>query len=190
MALPQEKYYTYEDILNWPEDELVELIDGRVYMWSTPTRRHETISRRLYLKLGNYLEGKTCEVYDAPFGVRLFEKKGDKPYNVDTYVVPDIFVVCDPDKLDDNGCIGAPDLVIEILSPSTRQHDRLVKLNLYQRAGVKEYWIVDPDEKTVIVMTLEDGEHYAPTAYSSNAVVPVSVLEDCKIDLKPVFEGI
>lgn len=191
MALPQEKRYTYEDILNWPEDERVELINGEVYMMApAPSPDHQSISVELTTQLRTYLRGKKCRVYHAPYDVRLFEEDGDQPYHVDTVVQPDLVVICDPSKLDGHGCKGAPDLVIEILSPSTRQHDRLVKLNLYQRAGVKEYWIVDPDEKTVIVMTLEDGEHYAPTAYSSNAVVPVSVLEDCKIDLKPVFEGI
>lgn len=190
MALPQEKYYTYADLLDWPEDELVELINGVIYRMNTPSRKHQRISGELFAQLHDYLRDKKCEVYHAPFGVRLFEKKGDRPYDVDTVVVPDLIVVCDPSKLDDNGCKGAPDLVIEILSPSTRQHDRLTKLNLYQRAGVREYWIVDPDEKTVIVMTLEDGEHYAPTAYSSQATVPAGVMEDCKIDLGPVFEGI
>lgn len=191
MALPQEKYYTYEDILNWPGDERVELIDGEPYMIrSSPSSEHQTISLELILQIGNYLRGKKCRLYHAPFDVRLFEKDGDQPRHVDTVVQPDLLVVCDPSKLDNNGCKGAPDLIIEILSPSTRQHDRLTKLNLYQRAGVREYWIVDPEEKTVIVMTLEDGEHYAPTAYSSNAVVPVGVLEDCRIDLKPVFAGV
>lgn len=190
MALPQEKYYTYEDILNWPGDERVELIDGIVYRINSPGRKHQWIGGELFAQLHDYLKNKTCEVYYAPYEVRLFAKKGDSPRNVDTMVEPDLIVVCDPDKLDDNCCFGAPDLIIEILSPSTRQHDRLTKLNLYQRAGVREYWIVDPEEKTVIVMTLEDGEHYAPTAYSASAVVPVGVLEDCRIDLKPVFEGV
>lgn len=191
MALPQEKYYTYEDILNWPGDERVELIDGEVYMMApAPSPDHQSISWELILQIGNYLKGKKCRAYHAPFDVRLFEEDGDQPRHVDTVVQPDLLVVCDPSKLDGHGCKGAPDLIIEILSPSTRQHDRLTKLNLYQRAGVREYWIVDPEEKTVIVMTLEDGEHYAPTAYSSQATIPVGVLEDCKIDLKPVFEGI
>lgn len=190
MALPKEKHYTYADLLDWPEDERVELIDGEVYMWNTPLRIHETISRRLYLKIGNYLEGKTCEVFDAPFGVRLFAKKGDSPYNVDTVVVPDIFIVCDPDKLDDNGCFGAPDLVIEILSPSSMRNDRLLKFNLYQRAGVKEYWIVDPEAKVVQVMTLEDGQYYVPLVYTARDTIPVGVLEDCVINLGPVFEGL
>lgn len=191
MALPQEKYYTYEDILNWPGDEQVELINGDVYMMApAPSPDHQSISWALIVQLGNYLKGKKCRAFHAPFDVRLFEEDGDQPYHVDTVVQPDLLVVCDPSKLDGHGCKGAPDLVIEILSPSTRQHDRLTKLNLYQRAGVQEYWIVDPEEKTVIVMTLEDGEHYAPTAYSSQATVSVGVLEDCKIDLGPVFEGI
>lgn len=191
MALPQEKYYTYEDILNWPGDERVELIDGEPYLIrSSPSSEHQTISLELILQIGSYLRGKKCRLYHAPYDVRLFEKDGDQPYQVDTVVQPDLLVVCDPSKVDSNGCKGAPDLVIEILSPSTRQHDRLTKLNLYRRAGVKEYWIVDPEEKTVIVMTLEDGEHYAPTAYSANARVPVGVLEDCVIDLGPVFAGL
>lgn len=191
MALPQAKYYTYEDILNWPGDERVELIDGEPYLIrSSPSSEHQTISLELILQIGSYLRGKKCRLYHAPYDVRLFEKDGDQPYQVDTVVQPDLLVVCDPSKVDSNGCKGAPDLVIEILSPSTRQHDRLTKLNLYRRAGVKEYWIVDPEEKTVIVMTLEDGEHYAPTAYSANARVPVGVLEDCVIDLGPVFAGL
>lgn len=190
MALPQEKHYTYADLLDWPEDERVELIDGVIYRMNTPSRRHQKISGELFAQLHNYLKGKTCEVYSAPFGVRLFEKKGDSPYDVDTVVVPDIMVVCDLEKLDDDGCFGAPDLIIEILSPSTRQRDRLIKFNLYQRAGVQEYWIVDPGEKTVIVMTLDDGQYHAPAAYSSHSAVPVGVLEDCQIDLGPVFEGI
>lgn len=191
MALPQEKYYTYADILNWPEDERVELIDGEVYMMAPgPSFEHQSISMAIALQLGKHLEGKRCRVLCAPFDVCLFERNDDEPYEADTVVQPDIFVVCDPSKWDKRCCKGAPDLIIEILSPSSRQRDRLTKLNLYQRAGVKEYWIVDPDEKTVIVMTLEDGEHYAPTAYSSQATVPVGVLEDCKIDLGPVFEGI
>lgn len=191
MALPQEKYYTYADLLDWPENERVELINGEVYMMApAPSPGHQSISLELSLQIGTYLKGKNCRLYYAPFDVRLFEKDGDQPHHVDTVVQPDLLVVCDPSKLDGHGCKGAPDLIIEILSPSTRRHDRLTKLNLYRQAGVKEYWIVDPDEKTVIVMTLEDGQHYAPTAYSANATIPVGVLEDCKIDLKPVFEGV
>lgn len=190
MALSQEKRYTYADILDWPKDERVELIDGEIYMMSPPMRRHQKAAGKIFQQFANYLDGKKCEVYPAPFGVRLFEKKDDPPYNVSTFVEPDITVVCDPDKLDDYGCKGAPDLVVEILSPSTVRHDRLLKFNLYQKAGVKEYWIVDPDAKGVMVMTLEEGQYHAPMLYTAKDTVPVGVLEDCRIDLSTVFADV
>lgn len=190
MALLQEKRYTYADILNWPEDKRVELIDGEPYLMApAPNPDHQSISVELVLQIGSYLRGKKCRIFHAPFDVRLFESTDDQPHHVDTVVQPDLLVVCDPNKLDKRGCKGAPDMVVEILSPSTRQRDRLVKLNLYQRAGVPEYWIIDPVEKTVIVLTLLDGT-YVPAAYSDHAVVPVGVLEDCQIDLSRVFEGV
>jgi Uma2 family endonuclease len=102
-------------------------------------------------------------------------------------VEPDLVVVCDPGKLDDYGCKGAPDLVIEILSPSTRRHDRVVKLDLYQRAGVREYWIVNPDEKTVQVMLLKDGYLLPVEDYSREDTASVNILEDCTIELSKVF---
>ena len=145
MALPQEKQWTYADVLAWDEGERVELIYSQPHMMAPPSRRHQEVSGALYLQIGNFLQDKKCQVYHAPFGVRLFEQDGDTPSQVDTLVEPDLTVVCDPDKLDDAGCKGAPDLIIEIISPSTQRHDRFVKYNLYQRAGVREYWIVDPE---------------------------------------------
>lgn len=191
MALPQEKYYTYEDILNWPGDERVELINGEPHLMApAPSPDHQGISVELTAQFRTYLRGKKCRVYHAPYDVRLFEEDGDQPRHVDTVVQPDLVVICDPSKLDGHGCKGAPDLVIEILSPSTMRKDRLLKFNLYQKAGVKEYWIVDPDAKVVQVMTLEEGQYHVPLVYTASDTVPVGVLEDCKIDLKPVFEGI
>ena len=192
MALPQEKSYTYEDILNWPEDERVELIDGEPYMMApAPSPDHQSISWELVLQIGNYLKGKKCRAYHAPFDVRLFEKPGDKPGDVDTVVQPDLMVVCDPDKIDGHGIHGAPDLVVEITSPSTRRYDRLLKLDRYMRAGVREYWIVDPAERLVWVYTLEeDGFYHTATVYSAGSVqptVPVGILEGCEIDLTTVF---
>ena len=187
MPMPLENRYTYADVLDWPEDERSELIDGKVFLMSPPMRIHQKVCGEIFLQIANYLRGKRCEAYSAPFGVRLFEKKDDKPHNVDTFVEPDITVVCDPDKLDDYGCKGAPDLVIEVLSPSTRQHDRVTKFNLYQKAGVQEYWIVDPDARGVMVMTLEEGQYHAPMLYTHRDIVPVGVLEDCSVDLSAVF---
>ena len=117
----------------------------------------------------------------------MFEREGDKPDDVDTVVEPDITVICDPKKIDDRGCRGAPDMVIEILSPSTRRLDRLVKLNLYQRAGVREYWIVSPEEKAVLVMLLEDGYFRISESYECGDMAKVNVLDNCMIDLSKVF---
>lgn len=191
MALPAEKErYTFADALAWDDGERAELIDGEIYLMApAPSRPHQKVSGEIFRQLANYLEGKKCEAYSAPFDVRLFEQDGDAPEDVDTVVEPDITVVCDPSRLDDRGCKGAPDMVVEILSPSTRRHDRLVKLNLYQRAGVREYWIVDPEAHTVTVHTLEDGKYRSPAVvYRSDASVPVGVLEGFQVDLKTVFE--
>ena len=153
MALPAEKArYTFADVLTWDENERAEIIDGEVFMMAPPPSRvHQEISFEICRQLGNYLEGKRCKAYPAPFAVRLFEKDGDNPEDVDTMVEPDISIVCDRNKLDKHGCKGAPDMVVEILSPSTQRHDRLVKLGLYQRAGVREYWIVNSIRSGVAV---------------------------------------
>ena len=188
MALPAEKaQYTFADVLTWEETERIEIINGEAVMMAPPSRAHQEISGALFAQLYNFLEGKKCRVYAAPFAVRLFERDGEAPEDVDTMVEPDISVVCDGDKLDKHGCKGAPDLVIEILSPSTRRHDRLTKYNLYQRAGVREYWIVDPTDKSVQVFTLEDGRYAAKDFGAVGDKVKVNILEDCVIDLSEVF---
>lgn len=187
MPLPKEERYTLADVLTWDEQERAELIDGTLVMMAPPSRIHQKISAELGRQLGNYLEGKKCEVYAAPFAVRLFEKAGDRPEDVDTLVEPDLSVICDPGKLDDMGCKGAPDLIIEILSPSTQRHDRLTKYNLYQRAGVREYWIVDPAARSIQSFVLEDGHYTAAGFGSPGDVLKVNVLEGCFIELSKVF---
>ena len=189
MALPAEKErYTFADVLTWPDDERAELIDGEVVLMApAPSRGHQEISGEVFRQLANYLEGKKCKVYHAPFDVRLFEKDGDTPEDVDTVVEPDITIVCDHSKLDDRGCKGAPDMVVEILSPSTQRHDRLVKLGLYQRAGVREYWIVDPDSSTVQVFLQRDGSLQLHEVYDRQSVAKVNVLDGCFIELGKVF---
>lgn len=187
MALPQECLYTYADLLEWEGDTRYELYSGQPRAMSSPSDVHQDISGELHLQIGNYLRGKKCKVYYAPFDVRLFEEKGDRPEDTDTVVQPDLMVVCDPDKVDRHGVRGAPDLIIEILSESTRKLDRLIKFNLYQRAGVREYWIVDPVSRTVAVYTLEEGAYHGAETYGPDALAPVGVLEDCQIDLSAVF---
>jgi Uma2 family endonuclease len=192
MALPaKKKPCTFADCLTWDESERIELIEGTTVMMAPPSREHQEISFEIGRQIGNYLEGKRCKVYLAPFGVRLFEQDGDSPEDVDTMVEPDISVVCDRDKLDEHGCKGAPDLVVEVLSPSTRRHDRLVKLDLYQRAGVREYWIVNPEDKTVQVMLRDDdtGLLRLHEDYGRTDTAKVNVLEDCTVELTRVFPG-
>jgi Uma2 family endonuclease len=130
-----------------------------------------------------FLEGKPCKAYAAPFSVRLFPVEDQSD---DTVVEPDITVVCDSSKLDDRGCNGAPDLVIEIVSPSSERYDRIIKFNKYREAGVREYWIVDPKGSIVSVYMLRDGQYMAVN-YDDTATVPVTVLPGCVIDLKTVF---
>jgi len=180
--------YSFSDYLSWDGGDRVELLDGELVKMAPPARIHQEISVELTRQLANFLEGKRCRVLHAPFAVRLFEQDGDTPEDVKTVVEPDISVVCDPDKLDGKGCKGAPDMVMEILSPSTQRHDRLVKLDLYQRAGVREYWIVDPDSRTVQVFLLEHGSVLPHEVYGQDAVAKVNVLDGCFIELVKVFK--
>ncbi len=189
MALPAENLrYTFEDYLTWDEGERFELIDGKPIALASPSNRHQEIIAALIARFYIFLEGKKCKVYPAPFDVRLFEKNNDRPRDVDTIVQPDITIVCDRDKLDGHGCKGAPDMVVEVLSPSSHRHDRLIKFNLYQKAGVKEYWIVEPGTESVCAF-LRDGNGYLMPheVYGRQDVAKVNVLDGCFIELCKVF---
>ena len=159
----------------------LELIDGEIYFMAAPNTAHQKISMNLSVVIGSHLRGKECEVYAAPFAVNLELGKGH-----DTTVQPDLAVVCDPNKLDEKGCNGAPDMVIEILSPSTTKRDRLLKYNKYEQSGVAEYWIVDPYERIVEVYLLKDGCYFSKR-YDEADTVPCSVLEGLEIDLSEIF---
>ena len=179
MALPaKQEAFTFADLLAWEGAEHYELIHGEPFLMAPPSPRHQ---------LANFLEGKRCKVYAAPFGVRLFEQDGETPEDVNTMVEPDITVVCDASRLDKHGYKGPPALIIEILSPSSRRHDRLVKLDLYQRAGVPEYWIVDPDNESVQVFLPDNGALRLREDYGREDIARVSALEGCFIELCKVF---
>ena len=188
MAMPAEELtYTFADLLDWPEGERYELIDGVPYMLASPSREHQEISMELSRQISSFLNGKPCRVYAAPFGVRLFAEAEDKPEDVEDYFEPDITVVCDPEKLDDRGCHGAPDWIIEILSPSSRRHDLFVKFKLYEKAGVREYWAVDPASRSVQVFLREDG-HFRNAAYQEGPGKLVSaVFPELEIDVAAFF---
>jgi Uma2 family endonuclease len=182
-AVKLDEHYTYADLQTWDDGKRYELIDGTAYEMASPNRLHQEIHRETFGQLYNFLKGKPCKMYPAPFEVRLFPQKDDGD---DTYVEPDIIVVCDHSKLDDRGCKGAPDLIIEILSPSTASMDAVYKLNKYQKAKVREYWIIDPDNKILLRYTLEN-EIYSLSQYEFDKPVPVTVLPGCAIDLSTAY---
>jgi Uma2 family endonuclease len=188
MSEPAKKMpFTYADYLADVSNDRYELLDGKIVMQAAPSSVHQEISMELSRQFANYLVGKKCRVYHAPFDVRLFEKEGDSPNNVYTVFQPDISVVCDRKKIDNRGCKGAPDLVIEILSPSTAGRDWISKLNQYRKAGVREYWIVDPQNQLVHVFLLKDGQFFLCKVYSKTETAEVNVLDGCSIDLNQVF---
>lgn len=173
MALPQKQVYTSEDYWNLPDGQRAELIDGKLYAMAPPSRTHQKILGALYSTIFNHIEHHkgTCEVYPAPFAVNLTA-------NDNVWVEPDISVICDKDKLSDRGCEGAPDWIIEIISPSTQSRDYLKKLMLYQNAGVREYWIVNPRIFNTTVYNFETGES---SSYSFTETIPVAIFDGLNI---------
>ena len=184
--------FTYADYLKWPDDVRAEIIHGIAYMMSPPLTSHQRVSMRLSQFISNFLERKTCEVFAAPFGVRLFPKED---MSDDTVVEPDIVVICDPSKIDERGCNGAPDLIIEILSPSSRRKDRSIKRELYQKANVREYWMISPEDREIEVHLFENNsikfygknEPETPEDEKLPEIVPVFVLPGLQIDINDIF---
>jgi len=183
MSLPRKnEYYTYSDYCLWDETGRWELIEGIPYAMSpAPSTRHQEISGGLHRELAAFLKGKACKVFHAPFDVRLNAAGED-----DTVVQPDLVVICDRSKIDDRGCKGAPDMIIEIISPSSARHDRFIKFQLYQKFGVREYWIVDPDTNTVAAHVLKN-DVYTTRVYGDTDAIPVNALSDYTIDLREIF---
>ena len=178
-ALRKVEYYTVAEWLSWDESVRAEIHDGELVMMAPPLQRHQSILGELLRQVANFLKGKPCKVFPAPFGVRLSRDE-------DTAFEPDLVVVCDKSKLNGKICDGAPDMVVEILSPSTARIDRVYKFNKYLEAGVREYWMIDPDDKTLHAFVLKGGE-YVAKAYDEADTAPVYVLEGCEISLTDVF---
>lgn len=174
MPLPQERTYTIEDIYTLPEGERAELVDGQIYYMAPPTRKHQEVLSALHIIIGNYINSRkgSCKIYPAPFAVYLDER-------TNTYVEPDISVICDKNKLDDKGCKGAPNWIIEIVSPGSRQMDYYTKLFKYRTAQVREYWIVDPSKNFIIVYNFE---HNTSEQYTFSDSVKAGIYEDLSID--------
>lgn len=180
--------YTYADYLTWDMEEMVELIKGKVFRKAAaaPRRLHQKLAGNLHTELNLFLKGKKCEAYIAPFDVRLpvSSKKDDK---VHTVVQPDICVVCDPEKLDERGCIGAPDLVVEVLSPGNKQLELQHKYEVYEESGVKEYWLLDPEGQTLLIYTLKVGKYEASRLMTSGDIAKSSAIPGFELDLEEFF---
>lgn len=172
----KEKFYTIEDIYALPDGQRAELIDGRMYMMAPPNTRHQSLVSEFTVTIGSYIRsrGGNCKVFPAPFAV--FLNKDDQ-----NYVEPDISVICDKSKLNDKGCSGAPDWIIEIISPSTSRIDYGVKLFKYRTAGVREYWIVNPVKKTVTVYDFENEEK--TNQYDFDETIASCIYDDLKINI-------
>lgn len=181
MALPQQKIYTIEDIYALPEGQRAELIDGRMYMMAPPNRRHQEIVGELYRRIANYIaENKgDCKSYVAPFAVFLDEDDTN-------YVEPDISVICDKSKLTDKGCEGAPDWIIEVVSPSSRRIDYSTKMLLYSEAGVREYWIVDSAKERTTIYRYE--QDVAPIIIPFNQEISSGIYPELQITISDLLQ--
>ena len=187
MGLPKRdiEFHNYADYLRWPEDCRYELIDGVAYaMAPAPTRRHQETVGEIFRQIANALEGSPCRPYIAPFDVRLPRAGLDRPSDerINTVVQPDISVVCERAKLDDRGCLGAPDWIIEVLSPATASHDQILKRDLYERSGVREYWLIHVTDRLVTVYTLVDGAYGRPAIHELTGELACGVLPQLSID--------
>lgn len=182
------KTYTYADYLKWQFSERVELIKGKIFKMSpAPNYSHQRISSDLHGFLWSYLRGKPCKVFSAPFDVLLTVKSKDDK-DITTVLQPDICVMCDLSKKDNRGCVGAPDIVVEILSPGNNAKEIINKYELYEQAGVKEYWVIAPQYQTVVVNTLTDGKYHPSRQMASGDVLTSSVLSGFSLDLSELFE--
>lgn len=180
--------YTYADYCSWPDEESWELIDGVFYnMTAAPLRQHADISNALEDLFRSFFREKPCRMYHAPFEVRL-PKGNEKDEDISTVVQPDIIVVCDESKLDDKGCRGAPDFVIEILSPSTSSKDHITKKRLYEKHGVKEYWLVSPSDRIVTRYRRESSHGFGHAhIFVDTDVILIDLFPGLEIDLQKVF---
>ncbi len=181
--------YSYKDYLGWQFSEAVELIRGRVMKMSpAPLTKHQVIVGRIFAELERFLRRKTCQAFIAPFDVRLVRQNPVSNERITTVVQPDICAVCDPSRIDEKGCIGVPDMIVEVLSPGSATRDLRLKFDLYQEFGVNEYWIVSPGDRIVMAYLLKDGAYVLDNEYSGAGKIPVRTLPGFMIEWEEIFE--
>ena len=188
-SLDLTKTYTYADYNRWNFDQRVELINGKVFeLMSGPNQQHQSLAGDIYFELRTFLRDKPCKVFFAPFDVRL-PRKSNKDEDIITVLQPDLCVICDKEKLlDIRGCLGAPDIVVEILSPSNSKKELKYKYDVYEEAGVKEYWVVFPTEQTILTYILVENKFMASRPRVSGDVITSAVLPGFSLDVADLFE--
>ena len=193
MGIPKYKpnlRFSYKDYCGWDDGERWELIDGTAYnMTPAPARFHQSILGELFAQLHAYLKDKPGKVYPAPFDVRFPDGSMEEEY-IFNVVQPDITVICNFEKLDDRGCLGAPDLIVEILSPSTVAKDNIRKLELYEKYAVPEYWLIHHVDRIVTVYTIDSSGHYKrPKIYGEDDIFKSVVLKGFELNPASIFEA-
>ena len=183
------KSYTFADYLTWQFQERIEIIKGKIFKMSpAPNRMHQTVSGNTFYFFKRFLTNNHCGLYSAPFDVRLVNyKKSTEDKQVITVVQPDICIICDREKLDDKGCIGAPDLIVEILSPGNTEREMGIKFDLYEENEVKEYWIIEPFDKTIFIYTLQNGKYIGLKPQTHLDQIKSPLFPDLKFDIKLLF---
>lgn len=181
--------YTYADYLRWKIEERIELFKGMILKLSAPNRVHQSISSHLHIKIGSFLLNKKCQIFSAPFDVRLPIQNKKKDHEIITVVQPDLCVICDLTKLDDRGCCGAPDLVIEILSPGNSSKEVRLKYNIYEEAEVKEYWLINPTEQNLIAYSLDENKKFSGgKMYANGDLLHSTSINGLEINISNIFE--
>lgn len=190
--LNPEGKYSYSDYLLWQFKERVELIKGKIFRMSpAPNVSHQKVSWALARQLDKFLHGKNCSMFTAPFDVRLVNyKKSKDDKQVFSVVQPDLCVVCDAEKLDEKGCIGAPDLIIEILSPGNSKKEMNIKFDLYQENGVREYWLVNTTEKAIFVYVLQDGKYIGLKPFIEDSNIQSTIFPELNFLVKEAFDNL
>lgn len=181
--------YSYANYLRWRFEERLELIRGKIFEMSAPATFHQEVLNELFVALYNHLKGHPCKVFCAPFDIR-FPKDSMEDHQIYSVVQPDICVICDLSKLDTKGCVGAPDIVVEILSPDNNRKELQIKYGLYQEFGVKEYWIVDPKKRTVLKHVLNDlGNYVTGPAVANGNIFTSTILPAFKLNIDEIFRS-
>lgn len=187
---PSPEYtYTYADYLKWQFEERLELFKGKVFKLAAPNTRHQVISMRLQLRIGGYLEKSPCFVFVTPYDVRLPAKNRKKDNEIITVVQPDLGIVCDASKIDEWGCCGAPDLVVEILSQGNSHKEVQLKFELYEEAGVREYWIINPVEENIVAFILNPGGKFGGGKMYAGKTIAPHFIPELKIEIRDIFKN-